>query len=358
MLMTLTDTRRRPDMSDTRTKRVVLVAYDQMNLLDLTGPLQALSTATLRCSEGIDPLYETYVASVDGGQVVTSCGLPILTVALATLDDLPIDTLIVPGGCKGDEFYAPPRLVAWIARRVDHVRRLCSVCTGAFLLAATGYLDGRTVATHWDWVSRLGKLHPELSIDSDKIYVRDGSVWTSAGVTAGIDLTLALIADDYGQKIAIETARQLVMFIKRSGGQSQFSVSLSVQAREDSRFTDLHAWMSGHLKDDLRVERLAEQAGMSLRTFARIYAERIGRTPAKTVEAMRIEAACRSLEETELPLKAIAEATGHGDEQNLRRVFHRQLGISPVQYRQRFSGHAGAPQPVPDAQAADDQPNT
>lgn len=342
-------------MTNRRTKRVVLVAYDQMNLLDLTGPLQALSTATLRCSDGTDPLYETYVASVDGGQVVTSCGLPILTVALATLDDLPIDTLIVPGGCKGDEFYAPPRLVAWIARRADHVRRLCSVCTGAFLLAATGYLDGKTIATHWDWVGRLGKLHPSLSIDSDKIYVRDGSIWTSAGVTAGIDLTLALIADDYGQKIAIETARQLVMFVKRSGGQSQFSVSLSAQARDDSRFTDLHAWMQSHLKDDLRVERLAEQAGMSPRSFARIYSERIGRTPAKTVEAMRMEAACRSLEETELPLKSIAEMTGHGDEQNLRRVFHRQLRISPVQYRQRFSGHVtGVAQPAPDAETPQD----
>lgn len=324
-----------------RTRRVVLVAYDQMNLLDLSGPLQTLSTASLRCSGGGAALYETHVASVDGGPVLTSCGLPVMTVAVASLTDRAIDTLIVPGGCKGDEFYAPPLLVDWIATQAGQVRRLCSVCTGAFLLAAAGQLDGRKAATHWDWVGRLGARHPSIDIDADKIYVKDGPVWTSAGVTAGIDLTLALIAEDYGQKVAIETARQLVMFVKRSGGQSQFSVSLSAQAKEDNRFTDLHAWMSDHLTGDLRVERLAQQAGMTPRTFARIYADKIGRTPAKTVEAMRLEAACRALEETDLPLKAIAEATGHGEEQNLRRVFARQLGISPVQYRDRFSADAG-----------------
>ncbi len=320
-----------------RPRRVVLVTYAQMNLLDLTGPLQALSTASQRCSAGGARLYETLVASVDGGPVVTSSGLAVMTVALASLDDVAIDTLIVPGGCEGDEFYTPPELVAWIAGRAPHVRRLCSVCTGAFLLAAAGQLDGRKVATHWDWVGRLQKRHPDITIDGDKIFIQDGAVWTSAGVTAGIDLTLALIAEDYGHQIAIETARHLVMFIKRAGGQSQFSVSLSAQSQGDSRFNDLHAWICDHLRDDLRVERLAEQAGMTPRTFARIYAERVGRTPAKTVEAMRLEAACRALEETSLPLKAIADMTGHGEEQNLRRVFQRQLGISPIQYRQRFA---------------------
>ncbi len=322
-----------------RPRRIVLVAYDQMNLLDLSGPLQALTTASLRCSGAGARLYETCVVSVRGGAVLTSSGLAVMTVAASSLDDTAIDTLIVPGGCEGDEFYAPPELVEWIAKRAPDVRRLCSVCTGAFLLAAAGQLDGRKVATHWDWVGRLQKRHPAIAIDADKIFIQDGAVWTSAGVTAGIDLTLALISDDYGHQIAIETARQLVMFIKRSGGQSQFSVSLSAQSHGDSGFNDLHAWISSHLKGDLRVERLAEQAGMTPRTFARLYAERIGRTPAKTVEAMRMEAACRALEETDLPLKAIADITGHGEEQNLRRVFQRQLGISPIQYRNRFSEH-------------------
>jgi len=329
-------------MIPTRPCRVVLLAYDQMNLLDLSGPLQALATAGRSTSIERQPLYETVVASVDGGLVTTGSGLQVMTVALATLDRVAIDTLIAPGGCKGDAFHAPPALVAWIAQRAATVRRLCSVCTGAFLLAAAGQLDGRRVATHWDWVARLGDLYPDIQIDADKIFIHDGNIWTSAGVSAGIDLTLALIEDDYGHQVAIDTARQLVMFIKRSGGQSQFSVPLAAQAHDDGRFAALHAWIAAHLGDDLCVERLAEQANMAPRTFARVYAAKLGRTPAKTVEAMRMEAACRALEDTDLPLKRIALAAGYGDEQALRRAFQRQLGVSPTAYRSRFSAHADA----------------
>lgn len=325
-----------------KTCRVVLLAYDQMNLLDLSGPLQALVTASRRFSGSGPALYETIVASVAGGFVTTGSGLPVMTVPLSSLDGEAIDTLIAPGGCKGEEFYAPPQLVAWIARRAQTVRRLCSVCTGAFLLAAAGQLDGRRVATHWDWVARLKTVHPAIHIDADKIFIKDGAIWTSAGVSAGFDLMLALIEEDFGHQVAIETARQLVMFIKRSGGQSQFSVPLAAQSHESGRFSDLHAWIAAHLSDNLCVERLAEQAGMAPRTFARAYADKLGRTPAKTVEAMRLEAACRALEETDLPLKSIAVAAGYGEEQNLRRVFQRQLGVSPTQYRSRFSAHANA----------------
>ena len=224
------------------------------------------------------------------------------------------------------------------ARRM--VRRVCSVCTGAFLLAAAGQLDGRHVATHWDWVARLGAQYPGIHIDADRIYIQDGPVWTSAGVSAGIDLTLALIEADFGHQVAIQTARQLVMFIKRSGGQSQFSVPLAAQLHDRGDFADLHAWMAAHLADDLSVERLAEHVGMSPRSFARSYVAKVGRTPAKTVEAMRLEAACRALEETDLPLKSIAAAAGHGDEQALRRAFQRQLGVSPTQYRDRFAARS------------------
>lgn len=320
-------------------RRVVLLAFDQMNLLDLGGPLQALATASRLFSSDATPLYETSVASEHGGLVTTSAGLPILTEPLSALDGISIDTLIVPGGSKRDAFHSPPALVAWIAQRAPAVRRLCSVCTGAFLLAAAGQLDGRHVATHWDWIARLKALHPAIHIDPDKIFIRDGSVWTSAGVSAGIDLTLALIEEDYGHQVAIATARQLVMYIKRSGGQAQFSVPLMAQAQAGGDFAPLHAWIAANLRNPLTVERLAEQAGMSPRTFARAYAAKHGRTPAKTVEAMRLEAACRLLEETVLPLKSIAAHTGHGDEQNLRRVFQRQLAISPTQYRSRFSAH-------------------
>ena len=317
--------------------RVVLLAHEQMNLLDLSGPLQALATARRDGDRNGPALYDTIVASVDGGAVTTGCGLPVMTVALSTLEGVAIDTLIAPGGCKGDTFDAPPQLVAWIARRAPDVRRVCSVCTGAFLLAAAGQLDGRHVATHWDWATRLGAQYPGIHIDADRIYIQDGPVWTSAGVSAGIDLTLALIEADFGHQVAIQTARQLVMFIKRSGGQSQFSVPLAAQLHDRGDFADLHAWMATHLADDLTVERLAGHVGMSPRNFARSYAARVGRTPAKTVDAMRLEAACRALEETDLPLKSVAVAAGHGDEQTLRRAFQRQLGVSPTQYRERFA---------------------
>jgi transcriptional regulator GlxA family with amidase domain len=320
--------------------RVVLLAHEQMNLLDLSGPLQALATARRDGDRNGPALYDTLVASVDGGAVTTSCGLPVMTVALSSLEGVAIDTLIAPGGCKGDTFHAPPRLVEWIARRAPGIRRVCSVCTGAFLLAAAGQLDGRDVATHWDWVSRLGAQYPDIRVDADRIYIQDGPVWTSAGVSAGIDLTLALIEADFGHQVAIQTARQLVMFIKRSGGQSQFSVPLAAQLHDRGDFADLHAWMAAHLADDLSVERLAGHVGMSPRNFARSYAARVGRTPAKTVDAMRLEAACRALEETDLPLKSVAAAAGHGDEQALRRAFQRQLGISPTQYRERFAARA------------------
>lgn len=320
-----------------KTRRVVLLAYDQMNLLDLAGPLQALFTASRLFSGRGPALYETIVASVDGGLVATSAGLPIMTSPLSALDDIAIDTLIAPGGSKDDEMRAPPRLVAWIALRAPHVRRLCSVCTGAFLLAAAGTLKGRRVATHWDWVARLEKLHPDIQVDGDRIFIQDGPVWTSAGVSAGIDLTLALIEEDHGHRVAIETARQLVMFIKRSGGQSQFSVPLSAQWEATGKFADLHVWIAAHIADDLGIERLAAQAGMSPRTFARAYAEAHGRTPAKTVEAIRMEVACRALEETGLPLKALASRAGYANAQSLRRAFQRRLGIGPIQYRERFS---------------------
>lgn len=329
-------------MTPGRPCRVVLLAYDQMNLLDLSGPLQALATAGRSNRAGGPPLYDTSVLSVDGGLITTSCGLPIMTRSLASVDGVSIDTIIVPGGCAGDSYDAPAALAAWIADRQPSVRRVASVCTGAFLLASAGLLDGRRAATHWDWAERLRERHPGIEVDADRIFVQDGNVWTSAGVSAGIDLTLALIEDDYGHAVAIEAARQLVMFVKRSGGQSQFSVPLASQTRGDTGFTDLHAWMAANLDADLRIEQLAERAGMAPRTFARVYAKKVGRTPARAVDRMRLEAACRALEETGLPLKRIAAMSGYTDEQKLRRAFLRQLGVGPSEYRARFSAHGPA----------------
>lgn len=316
--------------------RVVLLAYDGMNLLDLAGPLQALTTANRDGAPGAPCRYETIVASGEGGAILTSAGLPVVTVATAALADIAIDTLIVPGGCVGEDFAVPHALRDFIVERAGTVRRLCSVCTGAFLLAAAGQLEGRRVATHWAWLDRLKTRHPGLDVDADSIFVRDGNLWTSAGVSSGIDLTLALIEEDYGPRVAIDAARQMVVFMKRAGGQSQFSVPLAAQTK-DQAFVELHAWMAANLAADLSVGQLAVRAGMAPRTFARAYAAKVGRTPAKTVELMRIEAACRALEETDLPLKSIAQSTGHGDEQNLRRAFQRQLVTNPGTHRLRFS---------------------
>lgn len=319
--------------------RVVLLAYEHMNVLDLCGPLQALATAARHCDAAGPLRYDTIVASADGGLVMTSSGLAIATVAVASLDGLAIDTLIAPGGCKGETYSAPQKLIDWVAQRAPAVRRLCSVCTGAFLLAKAGQLDGRKVATHWEWATRLRESHPEIDVDADSIFVRDGALWTSAGVTAGIDMTLALIEDDFGHQVAIETARRLVVFIKRSGGQSQFSAPLSAQVRDHGGFGDLHGWIAGNLRMHLTVERLADHVRMSPRTFARAYTSQMGVTPAKMVDAIRLEAACQALQRGDLPFKTIADEVGYGDEQAMRRAFQRQFGVGPKVYQDRFSSN-------------------
>ncbi|WP_036169484.1 GlxA family transcriptional regulator [Noviluteimonas dokdonensis] len=322
------------------TRTIAVTAYDHMNLLDLTGPLQALATANRLVAP--ESRYAVHVVSADGGPITTGCGLQVVTASFESLEGRRVDTLIVPGGCAGSRFEAPAALAQWVARMAPDVRRVCSVCTGAFVLAEAGLLAGRRAATHWHWAEQLEERFPSVHVDADRIFLKDGAIWTSAGVSAGIDMTLALIEEDLGHRVAIDTARELVVFVKRAGGQSQFSVPLKAQASRDARFADLHAWMAANLRGDLRIEALADRAGMSARTFARTYTANVGRTPAKTVEAMRLESASRSLEETDLPLKAVATAAGYADEQALRRAFQRQLGVGPNDYRARFSRHAVA----------------
>jgi transcriptional regulator GlxA family with amidase domain len=215
------------------------------------------------------------------------------------------------------------------------------VCTGAFLLAEAGILAGRRVTTHWQSCSRLQQHYPGIVVEPDPIYVRDERIWTSAGVTAGIDLSLALVQEDLGRKLAMQVARHLVVFLNRPGGQSQFSAPLEAQAaaadgNAPNHFAPLHGWIAGHLTGDLRVERLAEEAGMSPRTFARIYAAKMGTTPARMVEKIRVEAVRRILEETDMPIKRVASVCGFGQEERLRRAFARQVGTTPAEYRQRF----------------------
>ena len=315
---------------------VVMLAFAGGNLIDVAGPLQAFSSANELKAKGT-PGYRLMTVSENGGAVATSPGLMLHTEPLSALAGRSIDTLIVPGGLPKQGPVGLDGLIAWISRNARRPRRLCSVCTGAFLLADAGVLDGKRCTTHWSRSDELQQRRPALEMTADAIFVRDGNIWTSGGVTAGIDLALALIEDDLGHDTAIATARQLVMFVKRPGGQSQFSAPLALQSQTGPTFAPLHGWIAEHLDEDLRVERLADAAGMSPRTFARAYVAETGRTPAKSVELIRLEAACRALEETDLPLKRIAAMVGLVSEQNLRRVIQRQFGISPADYRARFA---------------------
>ena len=311
-------------------RHVVLLVYDGFNLLDLSGPLQTFATANrLATSSSAEPPYRLTVASLRGGSVSCGADLSIDTTALASIDGQPVDTLLVSGGCRGDEFAHPVELEHWIAANATRARRVCSVCTGAFILAGAGLLRGRRVATHWAWAARLQAAYPALHVDASPLFIRDGGVSTSAGVTAGVDLSLALIEEDLGHAAAMAAAAYIVVFLKRSGGQSQFSEPLKAQ-QGAARFAPLHAWMASHLAEPITVDDMAAHAHMSLRSFARVYRHEMGCTPARKLETLRMEAACRALAARELPFKQVATLAGLRDAQALRRVFQRRLGVTPA----------------------------
>jgi len=250
----------------------------------------------------------------------------------------PIDTLVVPGGFFVDDVTRDRTLVQWIAKTAPGCRRVCSVCVGSFLLAEAGILDGRRAATHWKHAPLLASSYPAVTVEPDAIFVRDGRIWSSAGVTSGIDLALALIEQDAGRKVAMDVARMLVVYLKRAGGQSQYSALLAAQAQSDSdMFNDLEQWIAEHLKNDLRIEALAERVHMSPRNFARLYAKTRGRTPAKAIEAIRIDVARRRLEETVDRIATIAEDCGFSNEEQMRASFVRVLGVPPREYRKHFA---------------------
>jgi transcriptional regulator GlxA family with amidase domain len=329
-------------MRRTKERLIVVLAFDGVQLLDVAGPVQTFASANEIAKDAHHIPYRIIVASRRGGPISTSSGLPLLTRPIASATrNAEIDTFLVPGGPGVHAAAQDPKIVDWVVGQSSAVRRIASVCTGAFLLAQAGILAGRRATTHWKSCSRLQQRYPDIRVEPDPIYVREGKIWTSAGITAGIDLSLALVEEDLGRSVAMQVARHLVVFLNRPGGQSQFSVSLEAQAaaadgNAPNHFAPLHGWIAEHLADDLRVERLAEQAGMSPRTFARIYADRMGITPARMVEKIRVEAVRRTLEETDMPLKRIALICGFGQEERLRRAFARQVGTTPAEYRRRF----------------------
>jgi transcriptional regulator GlxA family with amidase domain len=324
-----------PRFSPNPVRIIDVLTFPGVQLLDVTGPVQVFASANdLAASAGDAPPYELRVVAQDGKGVTASAGVTLAAEPLPK-SDAPLDTLLVPGGQGVDAATENAALVAWVQQRAKDARRVASVCTGAFMLAASGLLDGRRAATHWKYCTKLAQRFPAVRVESDPIFIRDGSVWTSAGVTAGIDLALALVEEDLGRAMALAVARYLVVFFKRPGGQAQFSAALALQAADD-QFAALHDWISKHLASDLSLSILADQAGMSERSFSRHYAEATGQTPARAIERLRVEAARHLLSESRLPMKRVAQRCGFGSEETMRRSFHRLIDITPQDYRARF----------------------
>ena len=312
-------------------RRVVILAFPGVQTLDVTGPAEVFRAAShLR-----PPGYEVTVAAVNKEPLVTS------TVSLvpdARLDEIdgPLDTLLIAGGEGTRRAVGDGSLVDWIAEAATRSRRVASVCSGAFLLAKAGLLDGRRATTHWAYCADLARHYPAVTVEPDPIFVRDGNVVTSAGVTAGMDLALALVEEDLGRDAALEAARQLVVFLQRPGGQAQFSAQLAAQVADRAPLRELQAWIPDHLDEDLTVPALARRACMSDRNFARAFRRETGMTPAAYVENARVERARIALESGDLPVEEIARLAGFGTVETLRRAFRRRVGVSPIDYRTRF----------------------
>ena len=314
------------------TRRVLVLAVDGVQSLDVLGPVEAFHYAELQ----VPGSYRVeLVGPSDRGFITAGSGV---TIGVSPLPSPPPrhDTLMIAGGegargATGDE-----DLAEWIVQASRRARRTTSICTGAYLLAAAGLLDGRNATTHWNYCDDLARRFPQVRLDAEPVFVRDGDIWTSAGVTAGMDLTLALIEDDLGPEVALAVARMLVVFLKRPGGQAQFSGVLSVQQATRPALRELQSWIAGNLEEDLSVARLAERAGFSERSFARAFRQEIGQTPAAYVEALRVERARTLLEDGAPSLEAVAQGAGFSSTEVLRRAFHRHVGVSPAEYRGRF----------------------
>ncbi len=326
------------DMPPPTAATVVIVAFDGLQSLDLTGPLEVFAGANtyLAGRVGGGPAYQISVASLGAQPVRTSSGLQIVPdTDLRAVHTA--DTLLVPGG-EGTRSAGPAteELVAWLRQHAPAARRVTSVCTGAFLLARAGLLAGRRATTHWAYADSLATQFPEITVDPEPIYLRDGAFVTSAGVTAGIDLTLALVEEDVGREAALSVARHLVVFLRRPGGQAQFSAQLRAQLSRRQPLRNVQQWISESPADDLSVDSLAARAGLSPRQFARSFTAETGVTPGRYVDRVRLEAARRGLEDTADGIEQVARCCGYGTPEAMRRAFIKALGVSPAGYRQRF----------------------
>lgn len=334
----------RPNLTHNQTKdlstprnalHILIVAVPPMRTLDVFGPAEVFGDANWL--QGGDPAYKVNIISAGADRVVSNyLGTPVHADSTFREYDGPIDTILV-AGCMGPrELHYESGFLDWLRLQSSRSRRFGSICTGAFVLAKAGLLDGRRATTHWKWARELAEDNPRVAVDPDPICIRDGSCFTSAGVTAGIDLCLALVEEDLGRLLALRIAQMMVVFLRRPGGQSQFSATLEAQSCESTPLHDLLAWLPDHLRQDLSVNSLARRAAMSTRNFTRLFKQELGKTPAQHVEELRMEAARRQLESTARSSDEIADACGLASAEVLRRIFHRRLGITPGQYRASF----------------------
>jgi transcriptional regulator GlxA family with amidase domain len=313
-------------------RRIVIVVFPGVHTLDVTGPLEVFDTA----GRFADRPYRVEVVAAQR-EVRTSSGLGL--VAHRSFREVrgPIDTLLVAGSTDPRAALHDEELIRFLERARRRSRRVAGVCTGAFLLARAGILDGRRATTHWAACRELRRRFPSVTVEEDPIFVRDGEVWTSAGSTSGMDLALALVEEDLGRSVALETARWLVLFLKRPGGQAQFSAALSTQVAERQPLREAQAFIADHPDADLSVAALAARAHMSTRTFARAFRHETGATPGAYVEAARVERARQELEARATPVEVIAVRCGFGTPETMRRAFRRRLGVTPSDYRGRFA---------------------
>ncbi|MEM7210041.1 MAG: helix-turn-helix domain-containing protein [Pseudomonadota bacterium] len=314
---------------------MVFVIYPNIVLLDLAGPLQVFAGARHPSTNAL--AYSTAITSLDGGKVLTDTLVSIDTVAMDNWANRKIHTLVVVGGNGANDVMHNDAFLRQVSTLAEQATRVCSVCSGALILAAIGILDGRRATTHWEDCAHLTQDFPNVTVEPDPIYIKDGNVWTSAGITAGLDMTLAMVAEDCGKPAALELAQSLVTYMVRPGGQSQFSPALDRQNRDrPNRFERLYEWISKNIQSNLNVDRLAEFENMSVRSFQRVFSATMGTTPAKAVECLRIEAARELLETTDIRIKSIAHRCGFQNEERMRRSFIRSTGTSPSEYRRRF----------------------
>jgi transcriptional regulator GlxA family with amidase domain len=321
-------------------REIWLALYPDANLLDVTGPAQVFCTAQEQAAlqqPTARPAYRIRLLSLEGGPIRTSAGVELQTEPLALPRADQRVTLVVCGGHGSEAAMEDVRLLQWLKAAAPLAERVASVCTGVFVLAAAGLLEGRRVATHWDHCSRLQQRFPRVHVDPDAIYIEDRGYWTSAGVTSGLDLALALIKSDLGHELAGITARRLVFYLHRPGGQSQFSTQLLAQELEGSRIRAVAGWIVAHPGRPHLIEDLAAIAAMSPRTMYRLFREELGQTPAEFVEHVRLENAKRLLEHSQDNVDSIARKSGFGDSARMRAAFGRRLQVSPLQYRARFA---------------------